>query len=1304
MSKKKSYDKPVDKTQSHWEQNPNASSHMNSRNNFTGAKYGSGKLARDAEKLLHAKQEEINEYREQNPDYVRQLAVEEELKSLGYNSSQHFLESAGYLDGEETTYVDPNQGSMFGGHGGADNQHTIHEARVRTAVQDTPIRSTGDPTNPFEFDVNNPRYQSMYGAGQPPLHLRTALRRANQAPNQEDDYARTQAQEAMPRQMAVDSPDMYNQYTTTIRDEYGGTDAVQNIDDLSLNLAKRYSRLGMPASSRKPDRPMSMGGLASKIRTQLLRGGDSQLQSFGTDHMVSHLDSLPTPESLGINYPTLNMAGGRFDPDWKNKYSADVLQNDIDNGGRLHYQESQSMMATLTGSPYLGMHKDKYKPEQLQLLKEQQSIAVEARGILKAGGISAGYDMSGYKGGDKNIINKLRRENRKIKRGGTEGFDPADSTAIKLPHQAYEEASQFDELARVHGLDEARAAMYGEGEPSADKQNLGYEDAKEILEGDAVTQANRRSSKQYGIPNTGMRTEENSFLDAYSSPSWMGQATIASRNTKAVEESTNEVSWGGRKAYMYSTPPKKERKRRKRHAKTVDKRENHKLMKEYLATKDERGNREQFRAESNPFAEPTPWYEEEYVEEQQQEANPQISAHRGKASLHRPTTVTKQAREAHQVSKGSGYNTDSSYSSTGVQTTTVSIDGQTTTQTPSGTVEQSGSRLPEITQLANKRESKTVSQELMSSMGLTMDTAEQGSAEWRQARTGLLTSTGVKAALTGEGTYGGTFADVVQGAVNQSKNPEAFSRVSNPNFDAGQRGEELGKAWFEKKFGVDLLDAGLITNPNFKNQGTSVDSFIGNADGGVNGLAEFKFAPNRTPDMRKEMQKHYFQMQHQMMLTGQDTATLVQGYDPMGRTPQAGNEANYKFMTDVMSKDSEFESNFKKALEVSGGTLGKAVESGDADAMRSAYLDAMNELHPNGGYKGFTEEEKKEQKQESKEASDREKKKHQEEKDHRTWEKQQTNQRAKADKERHKENLKVNRVVGGIGAGFGAGVMGGAGGIAGSAMQGALGLARTNPIIAGVVGGLGLAVAGHDMAQNVNNIVGTAYDLGTANATVPQLSSIAMQHMGMNEQQATKNTHTLLEAKQLASVGEMDALANIAQKSQGKFSLSDLMSNTPEELASMFGKRTRNETSLRRSGLARSMGLTGFARTWAFNDSQLNEAANIYNEDREGFDIDTARKDFADIAGRNATIKERAMLTGVNSYNANSTLGDVRRAAAMTGQATLNPMDFMKDFKDALDGIGEVKVDINVSGGSADAKVSHMGQEVDGAINTTEVQ
>lgn len=403
--------------------------------------------------------------------------------------------------------------------------------------------------------------------------------------------------------------------------------------------------------------------------------------------------------------------------------------------------------------------------------------------------------------------------------------------------------------------------------------------------------------------------------------------------------------------------------------------------------------------------------------------------------------------------------------------------------------------------------------------GLNISSAEQGSPEWLAARTNTLTSTGVGTSMS-EPVYGDTWIGHIQNAINEKARPDVAAKRSNPMFDAGARGEELGKKWFEDKFDKNIVDLGLITDPSKPNQGTSVDGVVTGRDGTVGAnleLTEFKWGTTRFPP-RDAAKKHQQQLQHQMFMTGAESVNLVTGYDPESGSPRAGNEENFIFANEPVFRDPDWAKNNADFIQARANEKAGAVQGGSTEGIKESYLAALRERYPNESDKGLTKDEKAEKKR--LEAEDR-----LEEKEFK--------------KEQKISQASLNSTMSFLAKGAGGGIN------LQSSVDYLGGMGPVGKVLSGVIG---VGSAAYDATRAANDLVGRAADVGAESTQGFEGSKVALKALSFNDKQAESFASSTESSQALASIGEFDPLIKRLTAYRGLVSMEELQTlSAPEQ-------------------------------------------------------------------------------------------------------------------------------------------------------------
>lgn len=512
--------------------------------------------------------------------------------------------------------------------------------------------------------------------------------------------------------------------------------------------------------------------------------------------------------------------------------------------------------------------------------------------------------------------------------------------------------------------------------------------------------------------------------------------------------------------------------------------------------------------------------------------------------------------------------------------------------------------------------------------GLNISSAEQGSAEWRAARGSTLTSTGIATAMA-EPVYGGTWVGSLGEAINEKNNPEVASQLSNPIFDAGTRGEILGKKWFEDKFDKTIVDLGLITDPNKPNQGTSLDGVVTSRGGEVGDrleLTEFKWGTTAFPP-RDGDKKHQQQLQHQMYMTGAESVNLITGYDPNSGSFKAGREDEYVFSNKPVFKDPEWAANNADFIQARANEKAAAIESGSTAGVKEAYLAALAERYPDESDKGLTKAEKAEKKRQSDEERKEDKAEQKE---------------AQAKWSRIDSSLKFM-----------------SGGTSGFTTQNATSfigsLGPAGRVVSAVAG---VATAAYDATRASNNIVGEAADVGADSTQGYEGSKVALQSLSFSDKQAESMASSTYQAQALASVGNFDPLVEKVVAYRGLISVEEMQNLSVEERTILTRKRAeeRGISGQQLAGMAIMAKDLGMARDFQNEQQSKQIAKDAEGRAAKGLVQESKLRDLVGTA--NYTAVE------LNAANKAKELVLAAGGSEVAVAPTSNAQDTMQEFKE----------------------------------------
>ena len=457
--------------------------------------------------------------------------------------------------------------------------------------------------------------------------------------------------------------------------------------------------------------------------------------------------------------------------------------------------------------------------------------------------------------------------------------------------------------------------------------------------------------------------------------------------------------------------------------------------------------------------------------------------------------------------------------------------------------------------------------------GLNISKHEQGTDAWKKSREGILTSTGIGTSM-GQPVYkGDTWKGHLEDAVAATKGGSIGEDLStaNPMFAAGERGEEAGKRWFEEKFNKKIVDLGLITDPSKPNQGTSVDGVIAGAGGELEGplrLSEFKWGTQgRMPFGGSK--KHQQQLQHQMYMTGAESAQLITGFDPNQFNPtKRGTESEFEWMSETVKRDPEWAAKNKDFIQARADEKASAVSGGDASAVRDGYLAALKERYPNESDKGLTKDEKAEKKRQVLE--DRE-----------------------ANKAMQESQKVVNQNLTSV-----ATFLAGGAGAGGFGLGGAMSLlSRGGPVGLGAAALIGLGTGGYTMARKANDFVGEAADVGAESTLGFTASEVALRKLSFGDNQAKQFNANINAGQAMASVGEFDPMVKRLTSYRGLLSMEDLTQLSPEEITDKLRSSVDagDISQQQLAGMALMAGDKGIAR----NFQTAEQRAGVLQESKE---------------------------------------------------------------------------------------------------------
>lgn len=817
----------------------------------------------------------------------------------------------------------------------------------------------------------------------------------------------------------------------------GGLDSRGNYQAGVLDdLANRYLKEGAGVEMQR--------SLARHLAIQIPRTSRGMQASFGGNVPVSHMDALPTPMQLpdrfqGMLKQTLNMAGGAYNPDYRE--SREYRFASKSDQASMDWFNRPSSMATLTGAPYVGMHKSqeqlaKLDPIQRSTLEAQKDIEADFKGFLSLAGLAK--DIKG----------------RKLSTDNSQGT----ATNFIRPVVGADYFSPMDELARIGLMDSEGLIGTGETGNEGAMSPLGYYK-------DRITEV------------FGENVEVGEDLFKALDEGWTGEAI-----NKTPEKTTKD------------------------------------LLKANVAKRSADALKE---------------FGEGYYYE----------------DLNKYPTV-KEAIKAAAARVSNPSNTRNTF------------EDITNTRQYEEAIKAEARPIESKARAEERALAQANVEAALKARGLNISSAEQGSAEWLANRTGILTSTGVGTSMA-ESPYGDTWLGHIKSAINEKANPEVAARRSNPMFDAGTRGEELGKKWFEDKFDKNIVDLGLITDPNKPNQGTSLDGVVTGRDGTVGAnleLVEFKWGTTRFPP-RDAAKKHQQQLQHQMYMTGAESVNLVTGYDPNAGTLRAGIEDGFQFANEPVFRDPDWAKNNAAFIQARANEKANAVGSGSTENLKEAYLEALKERYPNESDKGLTKEER-----EAKKASEREAK-------------QQAQEDRAEDKEFKQDFKRVSSflskgISGGINLQSTGDMLSSFGGKFGMIGQAASAL-------------VGVGTAAYDATRAANELVGQAADAGTDTQGF-LASNVALRSMSFSDSQAASFTQNTYSQQAMASVGEFDPLVKRLTAYRGLVSMEDLQNLTPEALTTKLRSLAESGqiTKQQLAGMALMAGDVGIARSFQDEDTR----------------------------------------------------------------------------------------------------------------------
>lgn|SRR5574343_232873 len=156
---------------------------------------------------------------------------------------------------------------------------------------------------------------------------------------------------------------------------------------------------------------------------------------------------------------------------------------------------------------------------------------------------------------------------------------------------------------------------------------------------------------------------------------------------------------------------------------------------------------------------------------------------------------------------------------------------------------------------------------------------EQRSFEWKEARRGMFTASGISKLMGAKG-LGQTGESYVMEKVTEALGVD-LNEVTTYAMQYGIDMEVQAKAYYEQSFGCSISDVGFIVAPWCSESGASPDGIINNEK-----LIEIKcpFNPvhhtqnlliKSADDLKKLRPEYYWQVQHQMAVTGINVCDFV---------------------------------------------------------------------------------------------------------------------------------------------------------------------------------------------------------------------------------------------------------------------------------------------------------------------------------------------------------------------------------------------------------------------------------------------
>lgn len=156
---------------------------------------------------------------------------------------------------------------------------------------------------------------------------------------------------------------------------------------------------------------------------------------------------------------------------------------------------------------------------------------------------------------------------------------------------------------------------------------------------------------------------------------------------------------------------------------------------------------------------------------------------------------------------------------------------------------------------------------------------EQRTYEWKEARRGLFTASGIYKLMGAKG-LGQTGESYVMEKVTEALGVD-LNEVTTYAMQYGIDMEPQAKAYYEQSFNCSITDVGFIVSPWCNETGASPDGIINNQK-----LIEIKcpFNPvhhtqnlliKSADDLKKLRTEYYWQVQHQMAVTGINKCDFV---------------------------------------------------------------------------------------------------------------------------------------------------------------------------------------------------------------------------------------------------------------------------------------------------------------------------------------------------------------------------------------------------------------------------------------------